>query len=132
MRGKGANLTVDNAGTIRGGDRGIRLQDAADGFTLNNLATGEILRAPNRPCGSTAATLENAMITNAGLIESTEGRAIQSRGPGTTIINTGTLRGGEEVVEAREGFSLVNNGTIAINGLSWDSHAGLDQCGRAR
>ncbi len=55
------------------------------------------------------------------MIESTEGRAIQSRGPGTTIVNNGTLRGGEEVVEAREGFSLENNGTIAIRGLSWNA-----------
>ena len=121
VRGKGADLTIENAGTIRGGERGIRLQDAADGFTLNNRATGAIFAVEQAVRLDNGDALENATITNEGLIESSEGRAIQSRGPGTTIINTGTLRGGEEVVEARERFSLVNNGTIAINGLSWDS-----------
>ncbi len=117
--GKGARLTVDNTGTIRGGDRAIRLQDDADGFTLNN--TGDIFSVNQAVRLDNGDKLTNATITNDGLIESTEGRAIQSRGPGTTIVNNGTLRGGEEVVEAREGFSLENNGTIAIRGLSWNA-----------
>jgi len=123
VRGKGGNLRVDNAGTIRGGDRGIRLQDDADGFTLNNLAGGEIFARRQAVRLDNDDALEDATITNDGLIQSTEGRAIQSRGPGTTIINNGILRGGEEVVEAREDFSLTNTGTIAIRGLSWDNDA---------
>jgi hypothetical protein len=121
IRGQGANLTVTNAGTIRGGDRGIRLQDDANGFTLNNLATGRIFAEAQAVRLDEDNPLANAMITNDGLIQSTDGRAIQTRGPGGTVINRGTLRGGEEVVEAREDFTLENYGTIALNGLDWDA-----------
>lgn len=121
IRGKGANLTVHNSGIIRGGDRGIRLQDDADGFTLNNLATGEIFARRQAVRLDNGDALEDAVITNHGLIRSTDGRAVQSRGPGGTVINHGTLRGGEEVVEAREDFTLENRGTIALNGLDWDA-----------
>lgn len=121
IRGTGANLTVDNSGTIRGGDRGIRLQDDADNFTLINQESGEIFARNQAVRLDNGDELENARITNYGLIESTEGRAIQSRGPGGTVINHGTLRGGEEVVEAREDFTIENRGTIAIRGLEWDA-----------
>ena len=121
IRGKGVNLTIDNSGTIRGGDRGIRLQDDADNFTLINRESG-VISAENQAVRlDNDFALENANITNYGLIESAEGRAIQSRGPGTTVINHGTLRGGEEVIEAREDFTLENHGTIGLNGLSWDA-----------
>lgn len=121
IRGKGINLTIDNSGTIVGGDRGIRLQDDADNFTLINRESG-VISAENQAVRlDNDFALENAHITNYGLIESAEGRAIQSRGPGTTVINYGTLRGGEEVIEAREDFTLENHGTIALNGLSWDA-----------
>lgn len=121
IRGKGVNLTIDNSGTIIGGDRGIRLQDDADNFTLINRESG-VISAENQAVRlDNDFALENAHITNYGLIESAEGRAIQSRGPGTTVINYGTLRGGEEVIEAREDFTLENHGTIALNGLSWDA-----------
>lgn len=121
IRGRGANLTVDNSGTIRGGDRGIRLQDDADGFTLVNQESGEIFARRQAVRLDNDAELENAVITNRGLIESTDGRAIQSRGPGGTVVNHGSLRGGEEVVEAREDFTLENHGTIALRGLEWDA-----------
>lgn len=121
IRGKGVNLTIDNSGTISGGDRGIRLQDDADNFTLINRETG-VISAENQAVRlDNDFALENANITNYGLIESADGRAIQSRGPGTTVINHGTLRGGEEVIEAREDFTLENHGTIGLNGLSWDA-----------
>ena len=121
IRGKGVNLTIDNSGTIRGGDRGIRLQDDADNFTLINRETGKIFAENQAVRLDNDFALENANITNHGLIQSTDGRAIQSRGPGGTVINHGTLLGGEEVIEAREDFTLENHGTIALNGLSWDS-----------
>ncbi|WP_292414118.1 MULTISPECIES: hypothetical protein [unclassified Methylophaga] len=121
IRGKGANLTIDNSGTIRGGDRGIRLQDDADNFTLINRESGKIFAENQAVRLDNDAELENAHITNYGLIQSTDGRAIQSRGPGGTVINHGTLRGGEEVIEAREDFTLENRGTVALNGLSWDA-----------
>ncbi|MFN3664255.1 autotransporter outer membrane beta-barrel domain-containing protein [Yoonia sp.] len=121
IRASGENLTITNAGTIRGGDRGIRLQDDANGFTLNNLAGGQILALNQAVRLDNDDVLENATITNRGLIQSTNGRAIQSRGPGGTVVNHGTLRGGEEVIEAREGFTLENHGLIALNGLNWDA-----------
>lgn len=121
IRGKGVNLTIDNSGTIRGGDRGIRLQDDADNFILINRESGKIFAENQAVRLDNDAELENAHITNYGLIQSTDGRAIQSRGPGGTVINHGTLLGGEEVVEAREDFTLENHGTIALNGLSWDA-----------
>lgn len=121
VRGKGANLTVDNYGTMRGGDRGIRLQDNADDFTLINRETGEIFARRQAVRLDNGDALADAMITNFGLIQSTDGRAVQSRGPRGTLINHGTLRGGEEVVEAREDFTLENRGTIALNGLEWDA-----------
>ncbi|MGI3210793.1 VPLPA-CTERM sorting domain-containing protein [Roseovarius tibetensis] len=119
--GTGANLTVTNNGTIEAGDRAIRLQEGADGFTLFNGTGGEIRSTNQAVRLDNSDALKNATITNDGLIESTDGRAIQSRGPGTTITNSGTLSGGEEVVEAREAFTLTNTGTIAIRGLSWDA-----------
>jgi hypothetical protein len=121
IRGKGANLTVDNSGTIRGGDRGIRLQDNADNFTLINRESGEIFARRQAVRLDNGDALEDAMITNFGLIQSTDGRAVQSRGPRGTVINHGTLLGGEEVVEAREDFTIENHGTIAIRGLEWDT-----------
>ena len=121
IRGNGANLTIDNSGTIRGGDRGIRLQDDADNFTLINRESGKIFAENQAVRLDNDAELENAHITNYGLIQSTDGRAIQSRGPGGTVINHGTLLGGEEVIEAREDFTLENHGTISLNGLSWDA-----------
>lgn len=121
IRATGNNLSIDNSGTIRGADRGIRLQDNADNFTLINRESG-VISAENQAVRlDNDFALENAHITNYGLIESESGRAIQSRGPNTTVINYGTLRGGEEVIEAREGFTLENHGTIALNGLSWDA-----------
>ncbi len=121
IRGKGANLTIDNSGTIRGGDRGIRLQDNADNFTLINRESGKIFAENQAVRLDDDFALENAQIINYGLIESANGRAIQTRGPGSTVVNYGTLRGGEEVIEAREDFTLENRGTIALNGLSWDA-----------
>ncbi|MGM0569275.1 hypothetical protein [Marinobacter sp.] len=120
IRGKGANLTVDNSGTVRGGDRGIRLQDDADGFTLYNREDGEIFARRQAIRADNGDRLANLRVENHGLIESTEGRAIQSRGPGGEVINYGTLLGGEEVVEAREDFYVENHGLIAIHGLAWD------------
>ena len=122
IRGKGENLTVDNYGTIRGGDRGIRLQDDANGFTLINRESGQIFAVNQAVRLDNGDALENATITNYGLIKSQDGRAIQSRGPGGKVFNYGTLLGGEEVIEAREDFYLENHGTIAIHGLEWNAN----------
>ena len=48
------------------------------------------------------------------MIESSNGRAIQLRGQGATVINHGTLLGGEEVVEGRLDFTLENYALIRV------------------
>lgn len=115
IRGRGPDLTIDNAGTIRADeDRAIRLQNDADGFTLINRATGQIFAKDQAIRPDNNDRLRDVTVENYGLIDSAEGRAIQSRGPGTRIINHGTLIGGEEVVEGREAFYLENYGTIRL------------------
>lgn len=121
IRGRGENLTVDNSGIIRSGDRAIRLQNNANGFTLINRENGQIISVNQAVRLDNDDNLEDATIINYGLIDSSAGRAIQSRGPGGRVFNYGTLRGGEEVVEAREDFYLENYGLIALHGLEWDA-----------
>lgn len=114
IRSRGPGFTVDNSGTIRAGDRAIRLQQNAEGFTLINREDGEIFSRRQAIRADNELRLQGITIENHGLIDSAEGRAIQSRGPGTRVINFGTLIGGEEVVEGREDFYLENHGTIRI------------------
>jgi len=115
VRTTGARLTFENAGQIRAtDDRGIRLQAGADDATIVNRARATILTEDQAIRADNGDLLENLRVENAGTITSTKGRAIQSRGPGTTVINTGDLFGGEEVIEARTDFTLENRGTIQI------------------
>jgi len=115
VRTTGARLTFDNAGEIRAtDDRGIRLQAGADDATIINRAGATILTKKQAIRADNGDLLENLRVENAGTITSTGGRAIQSRGRGTTVINTGTIEGGEEVIEARTDFTLENFGTIRI------------------
>lgn len=122
LRARGTGLTVDNAGTVEGTDRGIRLSGGNGEFSLFNRETGQILSRRQAVRLDNDDLLPNNRFENWGLIESTEGRAIQSRGPGNVVINheTGVLRGGEEVVEGRMDFRLENQGLIAIRGIDWD------------
>ncbi len=116
VRTSGARLTIDNAGTIRATeDRGIRLQAGADDATVINRAGALILSRDQTIRADNDDNIANLRVENAGTIQSTDGRAIQARGPGTTVINTGNLFGGEEVIEARTDFRLENFGTIRIN-----------------
>ena len=115
VRTTGARLTFDNAGEIRAtDDRGIRLQAGADDATIINRAGATILTKDQAIRADSGDVLENLRVENDGTITSTDGRAIQSRGPGTTVINTGIIEGGEEVIEARTDFTLENRGTIKI------------------
>ena len=122
LRARGSNLTVDNSGTFEGTDRGIRLSGGDGGFTLLNREDGQILSRRQAVRLDNDELLANNVFENWGLIESTEGRAIQSRGPGNTVINhaTGRMFGGEEVIEGRMDFDVTNYGLIAIRGLEWD------------
>lgn len=122
LRARGSDLTVDNAGVFEGTDRGIRLSGGDGGFTLYNRETGEILSRRQAVRLDNDELLAGNRFENWGLIESTEGRAIQSRGPGNVVINheTGRMFGGEEVIEGRMDFTVENHGLIAIRGLEWD------------
>jgi hypothetical protein len=114
----GNNLAVTNNGIISSGDRALELLGATSGLSFYNAPGAEVL---SRRQGLRAVELKgNVTVENDGLIQSTTGRALQLRGPDTTVINRGTMRGGEEVVEGREQFTLVNYGLIALNGLSWN------------
>jgi len=116
VRTRGARLFFENAGTIRATeDRGIRLQAGADDATIINREGALILSQQQTIRADNDDTLANLRVENYGTIQSMEGRAIQSRGPGTTVINHGFLFGGEEVIEARIDFTLENHGTIQIN-----------------
>lgn len=115
IRVTGAGVKIDNAGTISAlDDRAIRLQADADNATIINRAGATIESKDQTIRADNDDLLENLRVENHGTIDSTEGRAIQSRGPGTTVINYGNLFGGEEVVEARTDFTLENYGTIRL------------------
>ncbi|WP_201157784.1 VPLPA-CTERM sorting domain-containing protein [Rhodobaculum claviforme] len=122
VRASGSDLTVENSGTLTGTDRGIRLVGGTGGFTLRNHEDGQILARRQAVRLDNDALLAGNLFENRGLIESTEGRAIQSRGPGNTVINhaTGRMLGGEEVIEGRMDFHVTNYGLIALRGLEWD------------
>lgn len=124
----GANLIVLNSGEIKApSDRGIRLLAGADGATILNFA-GATISSDNVAVGAlNADNIADVFIENDGLIESRNGRAIQSRGPGTTVINseTGMILGGEEVIEARTDFTLENRGTIMIGDPTVDDEDGV-------
>jgi hypothetical protein len=122
IRTNASGLTVDNIGEIIASDRGIRLTGPSSSFTLFNRE-GALISARRQAVRLDQEVLpENNRIENWGTIESAEGRAIQSRGANTTVINheTGVLRGAEEVIEGRLDFTLENRGFIGIIGLSWD------------
>ena len=107
----GENLTVNNTGTISSGDRAIHALDGfVGGLTVHNSGTITSRRQTIR----TEEAAPGSYIENDGLISSLEGRAIQVRGQGSTVINRGTIEGGEEVIEARDDFTLYNYGSIRL------------------
>lgn len=115
VRTTGARLTFDNAGDVRATeDRGIRLQAGANDSTIINRAGATILSQDQAIRADNGDDIRNLRVENAGTITATDGRAIQSRGAGTTVVNTGLIEGGEEVIEARIDFTLENRGTIRI------------------
>ncbi|TMV14505.1 VPLPA-CTERM sorting domain-containing protein [Arenibacterium halophilum] len=113
ITGIGSTLTVTNSGTIHSGDRAIHMLDGfSGGLTVVNEATGVI--TSRRQTIRTEEAAPNSTIENHGLISSVEGRAIQVRGQGSSVVNYGTIEGGEEVIEARDDFTLTNYGTIRL------------------
>ncbi|MFN3613746.1 MAG: VPLPA-CTERM sorting domain-containing protein [Rubrimonas sp.] len=116
---RAGGATVVNAGAITGSDRGIEVMDGPGFLTVINEA-GAIITSRRQ----TIRALEPftaVAVFNDGLISSANGRAAQLRAAGSSVVNNGEMRGGEEVIEAREDFTLENNGLIALNNLSWDA-----------
>jgi hypothetical protein len=120
IEGTGNGLTVDNTGLIQSGDRAIHVLGGAADFTLINRAGGEILARRQAVRTEVETASPNGRVENHGLISSTNGRAIQMRGTASSVLNTGTLIGGEEVIEGRLDFTVENHGLIAIRGVEWD------------
>ncbi|TGD63033.1 VPLPA-CTERM sorting domain-containing protein [Tabrizicola sp. WMC-M-20] len=113
IQATGTGLTIENSGTISSGDRAIHaLNGFGGGLVVTNLEGGEI--TSRRQTIRTEGNAPGSVVTNHGTISSLEGRALQLRGQGTTVTNYGTMIGGEEVIEARDDFSLINHGTIKI------------------
>lgn len=124
----GADLIVLNAGEIKApSDRAIRLFAGADGATILNFAGATISSDDIAIEAENDDNVADVFIENDGLIQSTGGRAIQSRGPGTTVFNseTGMIIGAEEVIEARVDFTLENRGTIMIGDPTVDDEDGV-------
>ncbi len=107
-----SDVSVENNGLLDSGERAIRVTDGNGNISVENNGTirsvEQAVRADNDQ------ELPDLSVVNNGVIESIEGRAIQSRGPGTVVENYGALYGFEEVVEARDGFSLYNAETALI------------------
>lgn len=112
ITGAGTGLTITNSGTIASGDRGIEMLSGS-GLSVTNELGGAILS--RRQGIRSGVGVTGAFVRNDGIINATDGRALQLRGEGATVINTGIITGGEEVIEARGNFSLTNSGTIQIN-----------------
>lgn len=109
----GSGLVIQNSGLISSGDRAIHaLTGFGGGMEVTNATDGVI--SSRRQTIRTEASAPGSVVTNYGTISSLEGRALQLRGQGTTVTNYGTMIGGEEVIEARDDFSLINHGTIRI------------------
>ncbi len=120
IQGTGDGLQVDNSGLIESGDRAVHVLGGAADFSLINREDG-VIRSRRQAVRTEVETASrNGFVENFGLIESSNGRAVQMRGTGSTVINHGTLIGGEEVIEGRLDFTVENHGLIAIRGLSWD------------
>ena len=111
ITGTGAGLAVTNRGLISSGDRGIAMLSGS-GLTVTNAAGALIssvaqgIRAEENVTGVT--------VVNDGTITASEGRAMQLRAFGVSITNTGTVMGGEEVIEGRGDFHLTNAGLIRL------------------
>ncbi|MFN4153317.1 MAG: VPLPA-CTERM sorting domain-containing protein [Paracoccaceae bacterium] len=113
IQATGNRLTVNNSGTISSGDRAIHALAGFEGGLVVNNAEGGVIEA-RRQTIRTLGSAPGSVITNSGTISSLNGRALQLRGQGTTVTNYGTMIGGEEVIEARDDFTLTNYGTIIL------------------
>ncbi|MEP6020146.1 MAG: VPLPA-CTERM sorting domain-containing protein [Paracoccaceae bacterium] len=107
----GNGVTIVNSGAIQSGDRAIET-DGGSNVSVTNEA-GATIEA-RRQAVRAGTDTPGASVVNDGTIISTEGRALQLRSFGASVINRGDLIGAEEVVEARGDFFLENHGTIRL------------------
>ncbi len=112
ITGTGNGLAIVNSGLIESGDRAIEMLGGS-GMSLTN-SLGATVSARRQTVRSLEG-VEDAYVLNAGTIRSEDGRALQLRGNGATVINYGDIIGGEEVIEARGDFYLENYGNIYLN-----------------
>ncbi|GHF53433.1 VPLPA-CTERM sorting domain-containing protein [Seohaeicola zhoushanensis] len=112
ITGEGTGLKVVNAGQIKSGGRSIVMLSGS-GLEVINQA-GATIESRQQTIRA-EENITNTRVENWGTISATDGRALQLRAEGSTVINHGLLTGGEEVVEARGGFHLENYGTIKLN-----------------
>jgi hypothetical protein len=128
IQGTGTGLAVTNHGLIESGDRGIHITGGSGGFSLENHGTIRSRRQAVRT--ENALLLPGSRVENWGTIESQTDRAVQLRGRGSTVINHGTLIGGDEVIEARDDFLLTNTGTIRARDGAVDADGAQFASGR--
>lgn len=112
ITGAGNGLIITNNGDIASGDRAIEMLSGTGLVVINN--SGATITSRRQGIRSLEGVTD-AVVNNDGTISATDGRALQLRGNGATVVNTGTITGGEEVIEARGDFTLVNSGTVQIN-----------------
>lgn len=124
--GSGNRLRVENNGDIKSGDRGIVMENGSDLTVING--TGANIEA-RRQAVRAREDSPGARVENRGTITSTDGRALQLRSFGATVINHGDLIGAEEVVEARGDFTLENYGTIKLSDPSIEDEDGVQFAG---
>lgn len=122
--GRGDNNAIDNDGRIISGDRGIVMEGGSN-LRVNNDGVIQSRRQAIRA----GTDSPGAYVVNRGLIQSDEGRALQLRSYGATVLNYGTLLGAEEVVEARGNFRLENYGTIRISDPTIEDEDGVQFAG---
>lgn len=103
-------LAVLNNGLISSTDRGIAMLGGSDLYVENGVNG----RIETREQAVRSQDATGAEVINHGVIQATKGRALQLRGNGASVTNHGTLIGGEEVIEARGDFSLLNTGSIRL------------------
>lgn len=111
VKTSGDRLTVINeaGGVIDAADKGIQDDGAGTDFTLINR--GRIESGDDAVRVDTAgATMTNAL----GAVVDGGERALRSRGFGFTVDNAGDLIAGDEAVEGRDGFDMINRATGRI------------------
>ena len=108
----GTGNTINNSGTITGGDHvaDAGIDSRGDGVIITNSGTITGLAEGIFSAG------DDAIITNSGTITGGD-EGIDSRGDGAIITNSGTITGGNHGIESRGANAIITN-SGSINGDS--------------